>query len=314
MKTFNILVGVPGVGKSTYINEHKKDSDLVISYEEIERSISPSSFSTTNTSKITREFLNQIKESVSYENVNTIWIDSRNVNLKSREYIYNMIKKSSTDTKVNIIFFHKPLEESIKLNNSRTTQEGRVHEDILTQMYSNLELFQIGVDCDSADLVVGDYSLYNPELENLHLPQKNFYNIDSVKVHIDKILDFIEGDEFLTNEDKAILSQVALFHDLGKSVAKFNLTKTRNFYEDEIIEKYGSYERYHGHENVSAIYFAIYNKQNKVDNYDLILYLIQNHHHEIPETAPENIKKYMKLFKKYNDESKNPWLRERENK
>ena len=141
MKQLFVLVGVPGTGKSTFI-ERKLLPELSLSTKVISRDkirfqmvgIDEEYFSKEH--QVFEQFIYEIKNSLK-ENENTI-VDATHLNCGSRTKLLRAIGKSLKDVNVYAIVILNDLETILEQNEQR---EGReyVPRSVIKRMYSQFE-------------------------------------------------------------------------------------------------------------------------------------------------------------------------------
>lgn len=121
-----LLAGVPGAGKSTWVNNHKhffSDKMKIISRDAIRFSLLKDTDEYFSKEKeVWKEFVKQAIESLS-ENVDTI-IDATHLNEASRGKILRALKDCLTNVEINIIVINTPLNVALERNELR---EGRAY-------------------------------------------------------------------------------------------------------------------------------------------------------------------------------------------
>ena len=135
-KKLFLMIGIPGSGKSTFIQTHKDKftgTVKVISRDKIRFSMLGNNddyFSKEN--EVWNEFVNQAKQSLQ-ENDNTI-LDATHINISSRTRILRALKDNLKDVEICAIVIKTDLDTAIKQNNMR---EGRalVPEIAIRRMY-----------------------------------------------------------------------------------------------------------------------------------------------------------------------------------
>lgn len=252
MTVVNVMVGVPGSGKSTLIEKlrspDKKES--ILSSDEI-REV----FELKNNSKVFEKMNSFLRDMVKEEELDTIFYDATNVNRRRRRSLYRNIKNWNKKTHVNIIFNSIPLSTAIERNSTRP-EEDRVPFHVVKRMHRQLQIPRIGVDCDT--LQVAGIPIFNSDVNY------KFDNINTVEDfvkttderwkmelmlsdtphdckpwHLESVFEHI--NLAINNSYRKDLEIIALLHDLGKGIAKQ-------------VDKTG-YATYRGHASVSAHYY-----------------------------------------------------------
>ncbi len=90
MTVLKIMCGVPAAGKTTYIKKHANPSDLVVSRDEIRRSmITPGIPYFSKDTEVFNEFCSRINAGIKKYDV--IWADATHLNNTSRwKLLYNI--------------------------------------------------------------------------------------------------------------------------------------------------------------------------------------------------------------------------------
>ena len=162
MTELKVMVGVAGSGKSTYIESHVTDKDLVLSSDSIRLELfgslvkGNSPEANKETFEVLHKRLNEAVKSGKYE---TIYYDATNLSRKRRMALY---QKYSDKVKVTIVIFIKPLETILKQNSTRD-KDKFVPEDVIKSMYESMEIPRLTVDCDDIE-VVSDFNDFKDEI------------------------------------------------------------------------------------------------------------------------------------------------------
>lgn len=137
MAILNVMSGVPGCGKSTYIARHKGPVDAVISRDVVRAQIASKYNSNDpyfmHEKEVYREFTHQIDEAgLVYD---TIWADATHLNHKSlNKLFYNINTKEFSE--IHIICIEASLEKCLAQNALRTGK-ARVPEDSIKSMHAS---------------------------------------------------------------------------------------------------------------------------------------------------------------------------------
>lgn len=137
MAILNVMSGVPGSGKSTYIMQHKRPADAVISRDVVRAQITskynPDDPYFLHETEVYREFVRQINEAgLVYD---TVWADATHLNHKSlNKLFYNINIKEFSE--IHIICIEASLKKCLAQNALRTGK-ARVPEDSIKNMYAS---------------------------------------------------------------------------------------------------------------------------------------------------------------------------------
>lgn len=137
MAILNVMSGVPGSGKSTYIMQHKRPADAVISRDVVRAQITskynPDDPYFLHETEVYREFTRQINEAgLVYD---TVWADATHLNRKSlNKLFYNINTKEFSE--IHIICIEASLEKCLAQNALRTGK-ARVPEDSIKSMHAS---------------------------------------------------------------------------------------------------------------------------------------------------------------------------------
>ena len=280
MKKIKILAGVAGVGKSNYVNQHKKDNDLVLSSDQLRIEMYGNlEEGNKYPGEVFTELNNRLRQAIKTHD-GDIYYDTTAVSRKQRAGLYKQIKKTAelNDYEIEVVLLHKPLEQ-IKEQNNERTGFARVPDDVVERMYKALQAPRIGVDCDSFRVVAPDFSEYMDEINHrVDEPHNSPYHAESLQEHMDMVNRSAEK----TNDERLI--ELAYHHDLGKAVSRTRNNK-RSLATDYIRHLYGEHDRYMGHENVGSIYYLVKHKDNLTPEVSDMSMMIEYHmlaHEQIP--------------------------------
>ena len=128
-------MGIPGSGKSTYLNNIAKDNAVIVSRDEIRFSMlkdNENYFEQEN--KVFDTFINTIQTAID-NNYSKVFVDATHLNEKSRCKLLNRIDLK--DYELCFLYFKVPLNICIARNSNRT---GRafVPPSVITNMHKSL--------------------------------------------------------------------------------------------------------------------------------------------------------------------------------
>lgn len=142
-KKLYIMVGIPGSGKSTWLEEHKKyfaETYAIISRDQIRFNLVKENepyFSREN--EVFAQYIDLIKKSL--ENNKETYADATHLNSTSRGKLLRALGNSlkDNDVEINVIYIKKNVEDAIKQNENRKNTRGYVPESAIRRMNSQLE-------------------------------------------------------------------------------------------------------------------------------------------------------------------------------
>lgn len=144
-----IMSGIPGSGKSTWIQNHcNKDKTKVISRDQIRFSLLKEGDPYFSKEKETwAEFIRQIKCGIADSEVMNVVIDATHLNPASRTKILRALGDSLKNTTVYCIVMDTPLSICLERNSKRTGRE-YVPEDAIENMWNSFTIpsFEEGFD------------------------------------------------------------------------------------------------------------------------------------------------------------------------
>lgn len=131
MTILKVMCGVPASGKSSYIKEHAKPEDLVVSRDEIRFSmITPGIPYFSKEKEVFNEFCNRINNGINKYKV--IWADATHLNNSSRWKLLYNINRNDFD-EIDFVAIETPLEVCLERNAPREEMK-RVPEDSIRSM------------------------------------------------------------------------------------------------------------------------------------------------------------------------------------
>lgn len=254
MARLNIMIGIPGSGKTKYAKINLLNENTVyLSSDDIRVDMFGFEDQTHNAEvfeRMKRETLTAL------QNGFDVVYDATNLNKKRRSNIINQAKIYGAE--VNAYLCCTPI--NIILERNLTRQERRIPWDKLIQMIQSIEPPMYYEGFDNIYLIDGgmynDIYDYNDLIKDcVGYKQDNPYHYETLEEHIRAVVKRAEilGETF-HYIDAYILIQAARYHDFGKLY-----TKTFNDKKNHFV--------YYGHDKVSAYLFMCHvRKQQMRDN------------------------------------------------
>lgn len=265
-----VMSGVAGSGKSTIAEAIAKDGAIIVSSDKIRENL----FATLDESvqnkecnrKVFEELYKQVQENL--EKQRDVIIDATNLSQKKRMYIYERFKDMVDETTILSTF--ENLDTLYERNRNRPLNK-MVPDEVVYRQYLSMQPPRKGIDCDNY-VVYGNRESVLEEIDKyslINIKHDSIHHLETIKEHIDMLL-------YLTSNDIAIdLVLVAGFHDMGKFVSK-QAKKDKNG---------NTYYSFAGHENVSAMYAAVF-------GYDDDIVTIIQHHMKAHNLSEKTINRY----------------------
>ena len=254
MATLNIMIGIPGSGKSNYakkclINdntEHLSSDDIRIElYGFEDQTHNDVVFETMK-----KRTLNALREG------KDVIYDATNLSKKRRSGIISEARKLSAQ--INAYLCCTPI--NIILERNITRVERQLPWDKLVQMIQSIEPPMYYEGFDNIYLIDGgmyndvyDYNFLIKECSNYN--QDNPHHYETLEEHIKAVTKKAEslGEKLTLRNDAEILRQAARYHDFGKLY-----TKSFNDKKGHCV--------YYGHDKISTyLYLCHVRKQNLID-------------------------------------------------
>lgn len=255
MTVIKILIGVAGVGKSTYIEQHKTEKSLVLSsdalrielFGDLEAGNAPEAIPVVF--KILHE---RMKEALLTKQYDTIFYDATNLSRKLRKGFYQQFKKYA---EIEAVVLVKPLATIIEQNSQRVGF-ARVPKSVIRRMYESLQVPRIDVDCDKIQ-VIGDYKAFEDEIAMIKgMKHDSPYHAEDVDTHIQMTIDGAKAQSESIHYTKDEIITLAELHDLGKGITK-KPSQSRGVAHDYFVEVHGSHSMFDNHANVGAMYALV---------------------------------------------------------
>lgn len=295
MGTLNILIGLPGSGKTSYAKKQMINSNTIyLSSDDIRVEMFGFEDQTHN-SEVFNEMNDRTYMALN-KGYNVIY-DATNLSRKRRE---QLIKKAKNEgNEVNAYLFCTPI--NIILERNLIRQERHLPYDKLIQMIQSIECPMYYEGFNNIYLIDGgmyndvyDYNFLIKECKDYE--QENPYHLETLEQHIVSATKIAEelGEEIKLKIDAEILRQAARYHDFGK------------IYTKQFNEKKGYYV-YYGHEKVSTyLYLCHIRKQYFVDEYGRVR--LSDRHYQTASLILNHMEWYRndnmsKIKERFNDDN-----------
>ena len=255
MTVVKVLIGVAGVGKSTYIQKVKTEKSLVLSSDELrielfgdlEAGNAPEAIPV-----VFKTLHERMKEALLSKQYDTIFYDATNLNRKLRKGFYEQFKKYA---EIEAIVLAKPLATILEQNAQRSGF-AKVPESVIRRMYESLQVPRIGVDCDKIE-VIGEFEDFAEEISMIKgMKHDSPYHAEDVDTHIQMTIDGAKAQEHSTHYTKDEIVTLAELHDLGKGITK-KPSQSRGAAHDYFVEAHGSHSMFANHQYVGAMYALV---------------------------------------------------------
>ena len=134
MSKMYVVIGAPGCGKSTYIQNHLKENELVISRDKIRFGmLNDNDEYFSKEKEVYNEFIKQINAAIAADV--TFYVDQTSLNAAARNKLFSRLKKKPD--KVIGIYFTTSLDTILQRNAQRTGR-ALVPEDAVVNMFNSL--------------------------------------------------------------------------------------------------------------------------------------------------------------------------------
>ena len=256
MAALNIMIGMPGSGKTSYAKKHLLTSNSVyLSSDQIRIDMYGFEDQTHN-----GEVFERMKQEtiLALQNGFDVIYDATNLIRKRREALIKDVKNRVSNIEINAYLCCTPINIVLERNMTRT--ERHLPWDKLVQMIQSIEppMYYEGFD----NIYLIDGGMYNDVYDYNNLLEKyedycqfNPYHNETLSEHMKAVAKKAEelGTNLKNGIDRNILWQAARYHDISKPYTKqFNCKK--------------GYNTYYGHEKVSTyMYMCHVRKQQIID-------------------------------------------------
>lgn len=243
---FRMVVGLPGSGKSTFLEDYFENSNVHIhSSDSIRKELLGDVNDQSDNSLIFETLHTRIKEDL--RNGNSCVYDATNIHEKYRRAFLQELKNIPCKKECYIIA--TPVEECIKRDEER---ERSVGKEVINRMYKNFNIPTKREGWDEIYLCYSDgakgcYNVSELFKRLKEISQNNPHHTLTIGDHCMKTYEIMKEickrETWITDHQRAVLLTSAMFHDIGKE-------KTATF-----INMKGEKTdicHYYGHENVGA--------------------------------------------------------------
>lgn len=255
MTVVKVLIGVAGVGKSTYIQKVKTEKSLVLSSDELRIELFGSLEAGNILEAIPVVFKTlheRMKEALLSKQYDTIFYDATNLNRKLRKGFYEQFKKYA---EIEAIVLVKPLATILEQNAQRSGF-AKVPESVIRRMYESLQVPRIGVDCDKIE-IIGEFEDFAEEISMIKgMKHDSPYHAEDVDTHIQMTIDGAKAQPESVHYTKDEIVTLAELHDLGKGITK-KPSQSRGVAHDYFVEVHGSHSMFSNHQYVGAMYALV---------------------------------------------------------
>ena len=275
MTIVKVLVGVAGVGKSTYIQKVKTEKSLVLSSDELrielfgdlEAGNAPEAIPV-----VFKTLHERMKVALLSKQYDTIFYDATNLSRKLRKGFYEQFKKYA---EIETVVLVKPLATILEQNAQRSGF-AKVPESVIRRMYESLQVPRIGVDCDKIE-VIGEFEDFAGEIAMIKgMKHDSPYHAEDVDTHIQMTIDGAKAQEHSTHYTKDEIVTLAELHDLGKGITK-KPSQSKGVAHDYFVEVHGSHSMFANHQYVGAMYALVKFKDDLSESHLKVVEAIYQH-------------------------------------
>lgn len=234
----NILIGLPGSGKTTYAKEciDKNSNAIHISSDSIRKELYGDESIKGNNEEVFS--LMETRTIETLKNEKDVYYDATNMTRKDRAHIISVCK----DYEIRAVVVWSTYETCVERDKNRNRTVG---EDVIKRMMKRFQAPYYDEGINDITVVNTDFEVYGDSLgylvnclNNMNISHDNPHHILSIQEHCTKAADYIR-----TKTCSKTLIRAALYHDIGKPFCKDYHDTHGN--ECEIAH-------YYCHENVSA--------------------------------------------------------------
>ena len=285
---FYMVVGLPGSGKSAYIEKYLTNC-CVHSSDAIREELSGD----VNNQDINKQVFNTLHKRVKADLAagKSVVYDATNISWKRRKAFLQEL--SSIKCRKECILMATPFELCVQRNKAR---DRVVPYFVIERMYKNFDIPWYNEGWDSIVIAYtntevmkqyGDWSRF--VIDHLDFAQDSKWHTETLGDHCLKTLQYVETREADLSPENLLETKIAAaLHDCGKPFCKA--------FKDSKGEP-SDFAHYYNHENVGAYNSLFYGKEDGVDSL-LVAALIRYHMvlHFFKDWKSKTIEKYEKEF------------------
>jgi predicted kinase len=285
---FIMVVGLPGSGKSTYIDKYYSKYK-VHSSDSIREELSGDVTNQDINKKVFNLLHTRVKEDLS--NGISCCYDATNINWKRRKSFLQELNK--IDCWKYCIVIATPFEMCLEQNDNR---DRKVPYEVIERMYTNFDIPWYNEGWDSIFIAYTNASYTNSYghwdefiLKTLIYEQDSVWHKKTLGEHSLATLEYVQSKvNELSPVNERETKIASALHDCGKPFVKCYVDSKGNP---------STYAHYYNHENVGAYNSLFYGKEDGVDNL-LVAALIQYHMilHFFKDWKQKTIDKYENEF------------------
>lgn len=135
MSKMYVVIGIPGCGKSTYIQNHIKENEIIVSRDKIRFSmLKDNDDYFSKESEVYDKFIEQIDAAIAAKK--DVWVDQTSLNRAARNKLFSRLNKKPDE--IIGIYFNIPITIALQRNAQRSGR-ALVPEDAIYNMLVALE-------------------------------------------------------------------------------------------------------------------------------------------------------------------------------
>lgn len=274
---FIMMVGLPGSGKTTYIN-NIKENKVILSSDKIREELYGDESTQGNSNEVFELLHKRMVEKLSKGE--SVVYDATNLSRRKRKHVISLINKFKCEKIV--VYMNIDINTIKKRNRARLRV---VDESVIERMYKHLQVPQYTENWDkiviesnnrceletSQDINELEFNTgYKQLIKDIDIekyildkPQNNKYHSFSIDRHIYKVYQYVKENYFGTFKEEMLWA--AILHDVGKEICRET--------------KENLYDSFIGHENVSAqiAFDRLYRLGYEKEYILKVVEIVQNH-------------------------------------